>query len=432
MKTLTLQILGLVFNLFLVFIIISYSNLNKFTSRVEGDYEKLNNVTPILTNGMARNTLTLKRISILLIKSYILFNINYLGIINSDLQVQDGKIKITETSILKTSFLFIVSILILFNQSNINKVNDKGGKTEKYIILLTNIQGITFLINSNDWILTIISWEVFNMSLYLLVSLKSESEAGLSASLKYFLLSALSTTFLLLGVCIQYYITGSTNYEIINTVVIEQKRSGENKYIEIASSQVLFTILFKLSAAPFYQWAPDLYENIETKITMWMIIMPKLAVLCFLYSLSSFFSLFLELSSVQLILIASATLSLFIGCVALNNQWYIKRFFAYSGISHVGFMLFALACLAPQGFIFYMFIYGITTINIFTIIIILSEYIGRDVKMIQDLAGIFRHHPFLSLALALNLFSLAGVCLSLYSTDSQNRIEPSALISQRY
>lgn len=423
MKTLTLQILGLVFNLFLVFIIISYSNLNKFISRAEGDYEKLNNVSPILTNGMARNTLTLKRISILLIQSYIIFNINFLGEINTDLQVQDGKIKITETSILKTSFLFIVSILILFNQSNINKVNDKGGKTEKYIILLTNIQGITFLINSNDWVLTIISWEVFNMSLYLLVSLKSESEAGLSASLKYFLLSALSTTFLLLGVCIQYYITGSTNYEIINTVVIEQKRSGENRYIEIASSQVLFTILFKLSAAPFYQWAPDLYENIETKITMWMIIMPKLAVLCFLYSLSSFFSLFLELSSVQLILISSATLSLFIGCVALNNQWYIKRFFAYSGISHVGFMLFALACLAPQGFIFYMFIYGITTINIFTIIIILSEYTGRDVKMIQDLAGIFRHHPFLSLALALNLFSLAGVCLSLYSTDSQNRTE---------
>jgi NADH:ubiquinone oxidoreductase subunit 2 (subunit N) len=64
-------------------------------------------------------------------------------------------------------------------------------------------------------------------------------------------------------------------------------------------SLILFTILFKLSAAPFYQWAPDLYENIETKVTMWMIIMPKLAVLCFLYSLSHFFSLFLELSSVQ-------------------------------------------------------------------------------------------------------------------------------------
>lgn len=411
MKTLVLQIFGLVFNLFLVFIIVSYSKLGKFTGTVS--YDKLNNISPIITNGKIRNTLTLKRISVLLIQSYIVFNIGLLSEIQSfSLVFQDGMIKITETSILKTSFLFIVSILILQNQSNINQINDMGGKTEKYIILLTNIQGITFLINSNDWILTIISWELFNMSLYLLVSLKSESEAGLSASLKYFLLSALSTTFLLLGVCIQYYKTGSTNYEIINTAVIEQQRNGQDLYIEISISLILFTILFKLSAAPFYQWAPDLYENIETKVTMWMIIMPKLAVLCFLYSLSHFFSLFLELSSIQQILMTSGTLSLFVGCIALNNQWYIKRFFAYSGISHVGFMLLALACLAPQGYLFYMFVYGITTINIFTIFIILSEYLGRDVKMIQDLSGTFRHHPYLSLALALNLFSLAGVCLS--------------------
>ena len=85
MKTLGLQILGLVFNLFLVFIVVSYSNLNKFRSS-EGNYEKLNNGdnTPILTNGMVRNTLTLKRISILLIKSYIIFNISFLGEINSN------------------------------------------------------------------------------------------------------------------------------------------------------------------------------------------------------------------------------------------------------------------------------------------------------------------------------------------------------------
>ena len=253
------------------------------------------------------------------------------------------------------------------------------------------------------------------MSLYLLVSLKSESEAGLSASLKYFLLSALSTTFLFLGVCILYYKTGSTNYEIINTMALYMRN---DIYIEKGVSLILFTILFKLSAAPFYQWAPDLYENIETKLTMWMIIIPKLAVLCFLYSFSNFFILFLEFSSIQLILIISAIISLFIGSVALNNQWYIKRFFAYSGISHIGYMLLALACLAPQGYLFYMFIYGITTINIFTIIIILGEYLGRDLKMIEDLAGIFRHNPYLSLALALNLLSLAGVCLTLFSTKS--------------
>jgi len=338
MKTLILEILGLIFNLFLVFIIISYTTLNKIeTSAALGNMNKLADISPILTNGKVRNTLTLKRISILLIKSYIIFNVNFLvEFQNNNLSFLDGKIKMNETNLMKTTLVFIISIIILLNQSNINKIKEGGSKTEKYIILLTNLLGITYIITSNDWILTIISWELFNMSLYLLVSLKSESEAGLSASLKYFLLSALSTTFLFLGVSILYYKTGSTNYEIINTVSLYKK---EDIYIEKGISLILFTILFKLSAAPFYQWAPDLYENIENKITMWMIIVPKLAVLCFLYSISHFFILFLEYSSIQLILIISAILSLFIGSVALNNQWYIKRFFAYSGISHIGYML---------------------------------------------------------------------------------------------
>ena len=115
---------------------------------------------------------------------------------------------------MKSKLIMSVGGIIIYAQNNVFKA-------ETYIILLTNLLGITFLLHSNDWILTIISWEIFNMSLYLLVSLRSENEAGLSASLKYFLLSALSTTLLLLGVCILYYKTGSTNYEIINISLIE-------------------------------------------------------------------------------------------------------------------------------------------------------------------------------------------------------------------
>lgn len=144
-------------------------------------------------------------------------------------------------------------------------------------------------------------------------------------------------------------------------------------YIEKSICLILFPILFKLSAAPFYQWAPDLYENIETKITMWMIIIPKLAILFFLYSFSHFFILFLQLPTIQFILIFSGLISLFIGSIALNNQWYIKKFFTYSGISHIGFILLALTTTSKDSYIFYIIIYSITTVNIFTIIIILSE-----------------------------------------------------------
>jgi NADH-quinone oxidoreductase subunit N len=204
--------------------------------------------------------------------------------------------------------------------------------------------------------------------------------------LKYFVLSALSTAFLLKGVCLLYYKTGSTNYEIIETSIRELVRGGNNEInkIELGKVLILFTLLFKLSAAPFYQWAPDLYENLETKVTKWMIVIPKLTVLSFLLLLTTDFSIYLELRSVELILLITGSLSLIVGSIALNNQWYIKRFLAYSGISHVGFKLLALYSLETQGFIFYKITYGITTINIFAILIILSEFKGRDIKKIKD------------------------------------------------
>lgn len=248
------------------------------------------------------------------------------------------------------------------------------------------------------------------------MSLKSENEASLAASLKYFLLSALSTGFLLLGVCILYFQTGTTNYDLIDISIREffikhlNNPYGQPQFffIEIAKILILITLLFKLSAAPFYQWAPDLYENLDTNITMWKIVIPKLTVLSFLFFFCSFTTTF---QAFQFILLLSGSLSLIIGSLALYNQWFIKRFFAYSGISHIGFMLLALYSYDSQSFIFYMFIYSITTVNLFTIFILLSEFLGRDLKIIKDLSGLFKFNPILSIAFALNLFSLAGVCL---------------------
>lgn len=414
MKSKIIQKKGQIINLFLVFIIISYTKLEEVNGSKNYVVKGEDKIKKFRGEGMKIKTL--KRVSQLLLKSYFLFNVQFIlnsADINQNISLKDGKIKITEGRQLLNILILVISGLIIKNQKNYNKLKDKGGKKEKYIILLTNLQGISLLINSNDWILTIISWELFNMSQYLLVSLNSESESSQAAALKYFVLSALSTAFLLKGVCLLYYKTGSTNYEIIETSIRELVRGGNNEInkIELGKVLILFTLLFKLSAAPFYQWAPDLYENLETKVTKWMIVIPKLTVLSFLLLLTTDFSIYLELRSVELILLITGSLSLIVGSIALNNQWYIKRFLAYSGISHVGFKLLALYSLETQGFIFYKITYGITTINIFAILIILSEFKGRDIKKIKDQSGIFKLNPKLSLAQALNLFSLAGVCL---------------------
>lgn len=157
--------------------------------------------------------------------------------------------------------------------------------------------------------LTIISWELFNKSLYLLVSLKSASESGLAASLKYFLLSALSTTFLLKGVALIYYSTGSTNYEVIETIIRELNRdelqAEQLKLIQVGKQLIVFTLLFKLSAAPFYAWSPDLLNALESKVGMWMKTMPKLATLYFLFLLTTSSSLFFY--STELILLITGS-----------------------------------------------------------------------------------------------------------------------------
>jgi NADH-quinone oxidoreductase subunit N len=427
MKSLIAYTMGLILNLFIVKILISYNNNNiidpmgQLTGGVAPNIDRAHtteiSLLEIVDSGRSLDGMkfeTLKRISLLILAITILFNYQlFISVQNLPLGIslKDGSVTLTETKLIFLIFIMSISGIIIYNLNNYNKNKEKGNKKEKLIILKTNLLGIYVLIKSNDWILTIVSWELFNMSLYLFVSLKSENEPGLAASLKYFVLSALSTTFLLMGVCILYFKTGSTNYEIIETSLNELMRYENDQMIILAMILILSTLLFKLGAAPFYQWAPDLYENLDTKYTMWMIIIPKLTVLSFLFLITDAFSIFLHLPAVNLFLLISGSLSIIIGSIALNNQWYIKRFFAFSGISHIGFMLLSLYSFDTQSLFIYAFNYGITTVNIFTIFIILAAFFGRELKNIKDLSGLFKVNKGLSLLLALNLLSLAGVCL---------------------
>jgi NADH-quinone oxidoreductase subunit N len=244
------------------------------------------------------------------------------------------------------SLTFLIILLTLYTLA----------KAELYLIFITNVLGFTFLWQSQDWIVTVIAWELFNLSLYLLVSINSNTEASLSASIKYFLLSALSTSFLLLGVALLYGLTGSTNYDIIhallsfpldNTNHSLSSFSLFNSFISsIGSSSFLYllpvtlivlTFLFKLGAAPFYNWSPDLYDSIPTPITLWMTTVVKFSLLFFLIQPS----LFLFTRNAHSLFLLSGLFSLIVGSLGLGAQWRIKRFLAYSAISHLGFILLA-------------------------------------------------------------------------------------------
>ena len=153
-----------------------------------------------------------------------------------------------------------------------------------------------------------------------------------------------------------------------------------------------------------------------------MIIIPKVTIFSLLLLLSQDHSLFFNPESDWAVanatfLLITGTLSLIIGSGALTQQWKLKRFFAYSGISHVGFILLALYCYDFHSYLIYLFVYAITTLNLFSIFLIISKYQGKDVNYISQLIGLFRFNPFLSISLALNLFSLAGryACFIFYN-----------------
>ena len=415
-----IQIQGLILNIYLIFLIITSKKkniiLDKFNISNINKEIKLNKFSYLQHLNEDHNKLIfLSRLTIILLICYSLFEIDFLKISNDiknnlDINILDGIFKFNKLKSVIVLFIIFLAIIIITSQKSYiyNSTTKKTG--EIFLIKLTNILGIVSLIYSNDWVMTIISWELFNYTLYLLVSINSYSEKSISSSLKYFILSALTTGILFLSISLIYYHTGNTNYDIVALNIIELfNNNKDTKLLKLALLLLVFAILFKLSAFPFYNWAPDLYDNLNTNITMWMMIIPKLAVLSFLLILSIENILpFSNITSINNFILISGLLSITLGSIALYNQWNLKRFLAYSSISHIGYILLGLYCNSIESYIIYIVIYLLTTLNIFKIIILLSQYQNRDIKYISQLIGLFKFNPFLAFCLAINFLSLAG------------------------
>jgi proton-translocating NADH-quinone oxidoreductase chain N len=251
--------------------------------------------------------------------------------------------------------------------------------------------GILTAITSNDFIVTILGWELFNFSLYILVSLPQGAKIGsasISSSLKYFLLSAFSTTFFLIGLAILFRETGSLYYDAI---------AIQNPSI-LAGLLISICLFFKMAAAPLHNWAPDLYSNLAFPQTIWMMVLPKIGVLFLLGRL-------LDLIGSDLLYVVGA-ISCLVGSFALISQYKIRRFLALSGVSHVGWILFALACSheMSEAFLSYIVIYAITLI---TTLLILDS--NKTLENISDLSGTFIRNKALGVGLTISMLSLAGI-----------------------
>lgn len=306
------------------------------------------------------------------------------------------------------------------------------------LILLFVITGATFLISSSDIVSIFICIELQSYGLYLLATVYRNSEMSTSAGLTYFLLGGMSSCFILLGTALLYTNSGSTNLEsfyIINNIweISEYNILSvfQNTYINYALIIMTVGFLFKISAAPFHFWSPDVYDAIPTIVTAFVAIIAKISILVFLFEIVHYTSSygFNKDFDWRYILLLSSLLSLIIGTVLGLNQFRIKRLYAYSTISHLGFILLSLSINTVesiQAFVFYLIQYSISNLNAFIILVsigytlfiytnskqeneLLLDKNNSPVQLISQLKGYFYINPLLAISLAITIYSFVGV-----------------------
>jgi len=408
-------------------------------------------------------------IIVLLYSSLIAIASLYLTYLDRGIGLYGGLFHATSTTQIFHIFIFLISAVILqltgfyprkvwvADYSSIRKlflynfiyyrtkILDKMGEQFKIIeyplILLFIITGAVFLVSTSDLVSIFLSIELQSYGLYLLSTLYRNSELATSGGLTYFLLGGLSSCFILLGTSLLYANSGTTNLDGLYVITSLSDIGNENTsnilywyksyYINFSLLILSVGFLFKVSAAPFHFWSPDVYDAIPTIVTTFVAIVAKISIFIFLLELVHYTnnSLFAFQFSWTSSLLISSLLSLIIGTVVGLTQFRIKRLFAYSTISHVGFILLALSINSIesiQAFIFYLMQYSISNLNAFIILISIGYslyyYVNKSkeykqlldkknspIQLISQLKGYFYINPILALSFAITIFSFVGI-----------------------
>ena len=332
-------------------------------------------------------------------------------------------------------FYKILSSNFLYNKNSIsNKTGEQFRIIEYALIIIFIICGGVFLMNTADLISVFLSIELQSYGLYILSTIYRDSESATASGLTYFLLGGLSSCFILLGSGLIYANSGTTNLDNIYILysIGEFRDLFQPFYIDLGLTIMLVGFLFKISAAPFHFWSPDVYDGIPTVVTTYVALIAKLSIFAL------FFDLFVNTNwryedAFKLIFFLSSFLSLIIGSVLGLTQSRIKRLFAYSTISHIGFILLALyvdSKESMQSFIFYILQYTISNLNAFMILLCIgfSLYLyvyeeneqGKDkkpfidrnnspIQLISQIKGYFYLNSFIAISFAVTLFSFIGI-----------------------
>ena len=307
------------------------------------------------------------------------------------------------------NFIFLVStaIVILMSVSYVKQEGINYG--EYYTLILFATMGMMLMAGGSDLITIFLGLEIMSISLYVLAGFRRNRLDSNEASLKYFLLGAFATGFLLYGIAMLYGATGTTNIKEM-AAFLANNPPLSNPMIILGSSLLIIGFGFKIACVPFHKWTPDVYEGAPTAITAFLSAGPKAA------AFAAFFRVFLvSLPGLEpkwsTILWVLAVLTMTVGNVVAIAQTNIKRMLAYSSIAHAGYALIAIVAansLGTASMLFYMLAYIFMNLGAFAVVIVLGRK-GEENLMIEDYNGLGYKHPLLAITMSIFMFSLAGI-----------------------
>ncbi|MBF0614192.1 MAG: NADH-quinone oxidoreductase subunit NuoN [Magnetococcales bacterium] len=305
---------------------------------------------------------------------------------------------------MKLLMLLATGMVLYMSMEYMRDQKFDGG--EYQVMTLMALLGGMIMASAGDFVVLYMGLELMSLSIYVLAAWRRDDVRSNEAGLKYFVLGSMASGFLLYGISLIYGTTGTTLFTGVATAL-------SHGHISTATIMGVVMVLagmsFKVAAAPFHMWAPDVYEGAPTSVTAFMAVLPKIAAFAAIFrvlliafpALQSHWNPLLQLLAVA---------SLAVGAIAAIGQTNIKRMLAYSSIGHVGFILLGLTAhtgLGYQSVVAYLAIYIFMSVGAFAIILLLNKAgVGDE---IEDYKGLGHKRPMLALLMALFMFSMAGI-----------------------
>ena len=300
-------------------------------------------------------------------------------------------------------------LILLLSKEYFKSISDNIA--EYYSLILFSLTGAILVCSYHNFAMLFMGLEIMSVALYILAGIRRTDKASNEASLKYFLMGAFSTGFLLFGITLLYGSTGSFDLAVIKQYIIDNPTDISPMFYG-GILLLLVGLCFKVGAAPFHFWTPDVYDGAPILITIFMSTVVKIA--SFAGFLKLFSTVLVPLNEFWTpVLLTVVIITLFIGNVTALMQTSYKRMLAYSSISHAGYMLFAILSIGPNstsGILTYSAAYGLASIISFGALILVKRQAGSD--CFESFNGLGKRSPWLAFCITISMLSLAGIPLT--------------------